>query len=303
MWFKNLSLYRVTGWNVAPGQLEDALLRQAFRNCGNMEMESRGWLSPRGSGDALVHSLGRQMLISLCVEQRLLPASVINQYAKARADEIEADQGSRPGRKQLREIRERIADELMPRAFTRRRSTFVWIDPVNGWLVIDAANTSKAEEVLDVLRKSLEAFPLALVKTRLSPTTAMTSWLAANEAPAGFSIDRDCELLAPGEEKATVRYVRHPLESQEIRGHIEEGKQVTKLALTWDERISFVLHENLQIKRLAFLDILKEQSEQNAEAAEEQFDADFAIMTGELARFLPAMIAALGGEDSEASAL
>ena len=300
MWFKNLSLYRVTGWNVAPGQLEGALAGQAFRNCGNMEMESRGWLAPRGSGDALVHCLGRQMLISLCVEQRLLPASVINQYAKARADEIEAAQGSRPGRKQLREIRERLAEELMPRAFTRRRSTFVWIDPVNGWLVIDAANTSKAEEVLDVLRKSLEAFPLALVKTQLSPTSAMTGWLAANEAPAGFSIDRDCELLAPGEEKATVRYVRHPLESQEIKNHIEEGKEVTKLALTWDDRISFVLHENLQTKRLAFLDILKEQSEQNAEAADEQFDADFAIMTGELARFLPELIAALGGEFAEA---
>jgi recombination associated protein RdgC len=51
---------------------------------------------------------------------------------------------------------------------------------------------------------------------------------------------------------------------------------------------------------LAFLDILKEQSEQNAEAAEEQFDADFAIMTGELARFLPDLIAALGGETAEA---
>lgn len=300
MWFKNLFLYRAPGWTVSPSQLEDALARQAFQGCGNMDMESRGWVAPRGNGDALVHSLGAQMLIALCVEQKLLPASVINQYAKARADEIEEEQGSRPGRKQLREIKERITEELMPRAFTRRRTTFAWIDPVNGWLVIDAANAVKAEEVLDVLRKSLDALPLALVRTQLSPMSAMTGWLAANEPPAGFTIDRDCEMLAPGEEKATVRYVRHPLESQEIRAHIEDGKQVTKLALTWNDRISFVLHENLQLKRLAFLDILKEQSEQNAEAADEQFDADFAIMTGELARFLPDLIAALGGEAAPA---
>ncbi|OIQ93312.1 recombination-associated protein RdgC [mine drainage metagenome] len=301
MWFKNLTLYRVPDWQISAGKLEAALARQAFQGCGQMDMESRGWVAPRGEGDALVHALGRQLLIALCVEQKLLPAAVITQYAKARAEEIEAQQGSKPGRKQLREIRERIADELLPRAFTRRRVTHAWIDPVNGWLVIDAANQARAEEVLEALRKSLDELPLALVNTRLSPMSAMTAWLAANEAPAGFTIDRDCEMLAPGDEKATVRYLRHPLEAQEVRAHIEEGKQVTKLALTWNERISFLLHENLQVKRLAFLDILKEQSEHNVEAAGEQFDADFAIMAGELARFLPELVTALGGIEDQAS--
>jgi len=93
-----------------------------------------------------------------------------------------------------------------------------------------------------------------------------------------------------------VRYVRHPLESAEIREHIEAGKQVTKLAMTWNDRISFVLNENMQVKRLAFLDLLKEESEQQAETADEQFEADFAIMSGELARFLPDLVEALGGE-------
>ena len=301
MWFKNLTLYRVPSWQISAGELEAALARQAFQGCGQMDMESRGWVAPRGEGDALVHALGRQLLIALCVEQKLLPAAVISQYAKTRAEEIEAQQGSKPGRKQLREIRERIADELLPRAFTRRRVSHAWIDPVNGWLVIDAANQARAEEVLEALRKSLDELPLALVNTRLSPMSAMTAWLAGNEAPAGFTIDRDCEMLAPGDEKATVRYLRHPLEAQEVRAHIAEGKQVTKLALTWNERISFLLHENLQVKRLAFLDILKEQSEHNVEAAGEQFDADFAIMAGELARFLPELAAALGGMEDPAS--
>jgi len=128
----------------------------------------------------------------------------------------------------------------------------------------------------------------------------MTGWLAANEAPAGFTIDRDCELRAPGEEKATIRYVRHPLEAEEIRGHIAAGKQATRLAMTWNDKISFVLHENLQVKRLAFLDILKEEAEQQAETADEQFDADFAIMAGELSRFLPCLIEVLGGEGETA---
>ncbi len=124
----------------------------------------------------------------------------------------------------------------------------------------------------------------------------MTAWLAADEAPAGFTIDRDCELRAPTEDKATVRYVRHALEAKQIGAHIEAGKQATRLALTWNDRLSFVLHENLQVKRLAFLDLLKEEAEQQAQNADEQFDADFAIMSGEFSRFLPDLVEALGGE-------
>lgn len=301
MWFRNLQIYRLRDFNISAAQLEEAVARQAFQGCGAMDMLQRGWIAPKGNGHGLVHSLDRQMLIALGVEQKLLPASVINQYAQARAAEIEEQQGFRPGRKQMREIKERVADELLPRAFVRRRTTYAWIDPVGGWFVIDAANPAKADELLETLYKSVDDFSLTLVKTRLSPASAMTGWLAADEAPAGFTIDRDCELRAPGEEKATVRYVRHPLESGEIRRHVEAGKQATRLALTWNDRVSFVLQENFQAKRLAFLDILKEQSEQNAETVDEQFDADFAIMAGELSRMLPDLVDALGGEASEAA--
>ncbi|MBZ0106331.1 MAG: recombination-associated protein RdgC [Sulfuricella denitrificans] len=296
MWFRNLQIYRLRDCAISPDKLEEALSGLAFQPCGNMDMQSRGWLSPRGEGAPLVHVLRDQMLIALGVEQKLLPSAVINQFAQERAEEIEEQQGYRPGRKQLREIRERVAEELLPRAFARRRKTYAWIDPVGGWLVIDAASPAKADELVEALLKCSSDLTPALVRTQLSPMVAMTGWLAANEAPAGFSIDRDCELLAPGEEKSLVRYVRHPLESAEIRDHIESGKQVTKLAMTWNDRISFVLNENMQVKRLAFLDLIKEESEQQAETADEQFDADFAIMSGELARFLPDLVEVLGGE-------
>lgn len=296
MWFRNLQIYRLRDCAISPDKLEESLAGLVFQPCGNMDMQSRGWLAPRGGEGALVHVLKGQMLIALGVEQKLLPSAVINQHAQERAEEIEEQQGYRPGRKQLREIRERVAEELLPRAFARRRKTYAWIDPVGGWLVVDAASPAKADELVEALLKCSPDLTPALVRTQLSPMSAMTGWLAANEAPTGFSIDRDCELLAPGEEKSLVRYVRHPLEAGEIRDHIEAGKQVTKLAMTWNDRISFVLNENMQVKRLAFLDLLKEESEQQAESADEQFDADFAIMSGELARFLPDLVEALGGE-------
>ena len=272
MWFKNLQVYRLpTPWNIDLAKFEELLARGPFVKCPSNQPMSRGWVSPRRDG-ALVFSLGRQWMIALSVEQRLLPSSVVNEEVKERAEAIEAQQGYAPGRKQLKELRERVTEELMPRAFTRRRTTFVWIDPQNGWFCVDAASPAKAEEVIEHLRHCLDEFPLTMLHTKLSPQTVMADWLAGGDAPAGFTIDRDCELKAAGEEKSAVRYVKHPLDGDEIAGeikaHLASGKLPTKLALTWDDRISFVLGEKLEIKRLAFLDLLKEEAEKSAERAD-----------------------------------
>ncbi|MCE1239987.1 MAG: recombination-associated protein RdgC [Azonexaceae bacterium] len=305
MWFKNLQIYRLPApWAIDLAKLDEQLARGEFTRCPSNQPMSRGWVSPRKDG-ALIYANNRQWLIALAVEQRLLPSSVVNETAQERAEKIADEQGYPPGRKQMKEIKERVTEELMPRAFTKKRATFVWIDTSNGWFVVDAGSQGKAEEVIEHLRHCLDEFPLKPLHTQLSPQSAMADWLAGGDAPAGFTVDRDCELKSVAEEKAAVRYVRHPLGDEvgaEIKAHLAAGKLPTRLALTWDERISFVLTEKLEIKRLTFLDILKEEAEKSAERADEQFDADFALMTGELVRFLPQLIAALGGEQVEADA-
>lgn len=299
MWFKNISVYRLaTNLKLDLPKLEADLARNALQPCGNQDMESQGWVSPRGD-DRLLHVLNQQVLIALGVEQKLLPGSIVTQFAKDRAAEIEEQQGYKLGRKQLRELKEQITDELLPRAFVRRRATWAWVDPVNGWLVVDAATPAKAEELLERLNKSVDDLPVRTLHTERSPSGAMTEWLQTGEAPAGFSIDRDLELCAADDSKATVRYVRHALEGEEIQQHIAAGKTATKLGLTWNDRISFVLSEQLQLKRLAFLDILKENSEQG-DNADEQFDIDFTLMTGEVAKLLADVVEALGGEKAKA---
>jgi recombination associated protein RdgC len=125
----------------------------------------------------------------------------------------------------------------------------------------------------------------------------MTDWLAGENAPIGFTIDNELELRATGVSKAMVRYANHALEGSEIHSHIAAGKRATRLGLTWNDRISFVLTEQMQIKRLEFLDIIKEESSILAENADELFDLDFTLMTGELAKMLSDLTEALGGEN------
>ena len=300
MWFKNAQIYRLpVPWKMDLVRLEEMLARGPFVACPSNQPQSRGWISPRGDG-ALVYAQNHQWLIALEVEERQLSSSTVNHEAAERAKQIETQQGYAPGRKQMKEIRERVTEELMPRAFTKHRRTWVWVDPINGWFVVDAASPAKAEEAIEHLRHCLDEFPLSMLHTQLSPVTVMADWLAGGEAPAGFTIDRDCELKSAGEEKSTVRYVHHALDGEDIEGqikaHLAAGKLPTKLALTWDERISFVMTEKLEVKRLVFLDLLKDSAEKSAEHATELFDADFALMTGELLRFIPSLVLVLGGE-------
>lgn len=302
MWFKNLQVYRLPAkWDMSVEKLEEQLAKKPFHPCGSQDMESRGWLSPLNN-EVLVHAVGGQWLVALGFEHRLLPSAVVKEVADERAEELAEQQGYKLGRKQMKELREQITQELLPRAFTRRRRLYAWIDPVNGWLVVDAGSQSKAEDMLEQLRHTLDSFPLTLLRTELSPMSAMADWLAGNEAPAGFSIDQDCELRSVSEDKAAVRYVRHTLEGDEVKAHLEAGKLPTRLALTFDERISFVLTEKLEIKRLDFLDVVRDQIDGDKDDAEALFNAEFALMTGELAHLLPAIVRALGGETGVAQA-
>src|SRR4051812_18325589 len=151
MWFKNLQIYRLPApWAYTPEQLEEALSSQAFVPANSNELLQQGWDSPRGNGK-LVHVVNKQMLMMLGTEKKLLPSSVINQVAKAKAAEMEEQQGFPPGKKAMKELKERVADELLPRAFSIRGNTWAWIDPVNGWLVVDAASPNKADDIIKLL--------------------------------------------------------------------------------------------------------------------------------------------------------
>jgi len=298
MWFRNFYIYHLSANWADARQLDELLAQRPLTRCGSFDLCSRGWVYPKN--DDFVHAVNGQWLVSLGVEQKLLPATVIRQETQDRVAAIEAAQERKIGRKEMRDLRDLVSTELLPKAFTRRRTTNAWVDTVNGWLVIDAGSDARAEEFLEVWLPSVGAIQLRPVQTQISPMTAMTGWLASDEAPAGFTIDNDLELRAAAAAQSAIRYVKHALDGNEIRQHIANGKVATKLGLTWNDKLSFVLTDKLQVKRLAFLDILNNASDQTALDAEEQFNADFALMTGELSRMIPDLLAALGGEPKPA---
>lgn len=295
MWFRNLQIYTLAApFALSAAQLIEKLAAKAFQPGSSIELQRIGWISPRDDGN-LVHEVGGQFLLALRAEKKLLPASVINQAARARAEQIEDERGYRPGRREMRELKDAVTNELLPRAFPVQRDTRIWIDPDAGRIVVDASTSTKGDEAVQLLNECVEQLGARPWQTVLSPVSAMTAWLAADEAPNSFTIDQDTELRASTQSKATVRYVRHALEADDVRRHIEAGKQCTRLALTWMDRISFVLTETLSIKRVAPLDVLTEREDGASDQAE-RFDSDFELMTGELCRLLDEMGTALDGD-------
>jgi recombination associated protein RdgC len=131
----------------------------------------------------------------------------------------------------------------------------------------------------------------------------MSHWLSSREAPWHFTVDRDCELKGSDEQKATVRYARHTLDIDEVAEHIAAGKVPTQLALTWNDRVSFVLTEAGTLRKLKMLDVVLKEAEDGRGKNDENFDGNVAILTGELAELIPDLLEALGGEDDQPQAV
>ena len=299
MLFKNLVFHRLPAdWELSAADFESQLAGRTLKPCGPFDMSSGGWVPVTGGG-RLLHTVNRQHMVALGVDEKLLPGSIVRQVAQERADLQGREQGFPVGRKQMRELRARVGDELRARALTRRRTTRAWLDPTSGWFAVDASSIPRAEMVVETLSDTLGTFAPQAVETGRSPRACMAAWLLRAEAPLHFSIDDDLELQSADKAKSTVRYTRHPLDGKEIRGHLAAGKYPTRLGLTWNDRVSFVLTDKLQVKRLEFLEMSKDQTEGDDVDPAEQFDIDFAVMAGELGLLLKDLMLALGNDTSD----
>lgn len=292
--FKNVIMFRIgPGWSISLDQIEENLQKTPFTECGLTQERSFGWVPPRGEAHgALAEAVVGQYILKFMTESKAVPASVLNRKVKERVAQIEAATGRKPGKKEAKELKEEAKLTLLPMAFTKQAATTVWIDTEQRLLIIDAGNQGRADEIVTCLVKALDGLSLTELQTTTSAGIAMAEWLTTQEPPAGFSIDRECELKATDDSKAVVRYSKHPLDIEEVKQHITSGKVPTKLAMTWDDRVSFVLTDTMLVKKISFLDVVFEGNKPE----DSGFDADAAIATGELAQMIPDLMAALGGE-------
>jgi len=292
MFFRNLTLFRFAE-NLPRSlkKLPSALDEHRLRPCGPMELATRGFVSPFGrDSEEMTHQIGAFILTTIGGEDRLLPSVVVNEELAARMAKIAAKASRRVGAKERKQLKEDVISELLPRAFIRPSRLSAYLDAEEGWLVIDTASRKAAEEAVDQFRTALGRFPAVPAAPENSPRTVMTEWLIHGKLPKGLALADECELRDPAEAGAVVRCRRQDLESDEVREHLKSGKQVFQLGLVFDERVGFVLGEDLVVRKLRFLDqILDSLDEDAMESAKAEIDARFALMSLELRRLLDSM--------------
>ena len=282
MFFRNLSLFRfAASVSKSLKTIEKDLASQRLRECGPLELATHGFVSPFGrESEELMHQFGAFTLISIGAEERLLPSVVVNEELAERLAKIAEKEGRRMGAKERKRLKEQVISELLPRAFIRPSRVSAYLDAASGWFVVDSASRKSAEDAVSQVRTALGRFPATPIAPEESPRALMTEWLIGGKLPNGLVLGDECELRDPAEAGAVVRCRRQDLESDEVREHLKSGKQVFQLGLTYAERVSFVLGEDLTVRKLRFMDVvLDELGEDTAESARAELTASFALMT------------------------
>ena len=299
LWFKNMMVYRLNrDIPLSADDMEKQLEAFTFSPCGSQDMSKTGWVAPMGNrSDALTHVNNGQIVLCARKEEKILPSPVVKQALEAKIDKLEAEQSRKLKKTEKDSLKDEVLHSLLPRAFSRFSQTYMWIDTVNNLIMVDCASAKKAEDTLALLRKSLGSLPVVPPTLESPIELTLTEWVRSGDVPAGFALMDEAELKAILEDGGVIRCKKQDLVCDEIANHIEAGKLVTKLALDWQERIQFVLSDDGSVKRLKFSDTLRDQNDDiDREDFAQRFDADFILMTSELAALTSNLVEALGGE-------
>lgn len=298
--FKNAIIYRISNPMSLMAQLatiEQQLLPFQFTPCGSQDTARTGWVPATAFSQTLAHQANGQYLLTVQRQEKILPGPVIKQELNARIAKLESEQGRKLKKTEKDSLKDEVLQSLLPRAFTKDSRTQLWIDITSGLIVVDASSARKAEDALALLRKSLGSLPVIPLTIENPVELTMTEWVRSGNAPSGFAIGDAAELKAILADGGIARVKKQDLVSDEIKTHIEAGKLITKLALDWQQRVTFTLTDDAILTRLKFCDELIDQNDDiDREDVLARFDADFTLMTGELSALIKQLVTALGGE-------
>jgi len=304
LWFRNAIWYRFfPSDSFSEAALMDALESRPFVPCKGAEPRSVGWgeVAP-GVIDLPVLTSHGFHLIALREEEKILPSSVIKDQLNEKVEQIEATEDRKVYRKEKVQLKDEITLSLLPRAFTRRKTTRALIAPHHKLLIIEGSSFKRAEELLSTLREDLGSLSVKLTSTALPANKVFSDWLLENrDLPRALELGAATEFTDPLETNSQIKIKGQNLTDKEIQAHLNGGMLAERLELVWRDQLQFVMHSDLTLHSIKMTDQYQEQqSDREQEDEALALDADLALLGIEFTRLLPELLDALGGEAEEA---
>ncbi len=221
----------------------------------------------------------------------------MKELVRQRVTKLEKEQHRRLKRTEISALNDLVLGELLPKALSKYANMNMWIDPKSRLIIVDTTSFKRAEDAAALLRKTLGSLPIIPFTLETPVELKLTEWVRSSELPPGLALCDEATLEAILEDGGVVTTKRQDLVCDEIANHIEAGKLVTKLSMSWMEQLNFVINDSFVISRLNFADALIEQNDDiDREDEVQRFDADFVLFTGVIMELLDQLIAAFGGE-------
>lgn len=292
MWFKQVTPFRLPELP-EKRYLDESLGSSWFKKLNGFDWFSEGFTHPNAFAELAVFEAQKTMLITLKREEKVLPNAVIKNNLDEIVKKIEAREGRKVGRKEKNELRENLTSNLLTRALTKSSCTNGLL--AKGWLWTDTASRHKAENLLIKLREALGGLTAKQPITRQSPASLMTYWLLQGAAQGRFELDSDVTLVGAGDVAPKVKISRKDLTSEDVVQHAKNGMKVTELGLVWNDRVAFILTQDLTLKRIQWLDVVQEEAEGSCDDAESMAYATQLLMAAALSVILGELVDLLGG--------
>lgn len=286
MWFKNARIFQMpSDFSIDSDELSEKLSHDALKPCGAQDTASQGWISPFSLSNDELYCLqsGNSQLFTMCIEEKLLPAAVVNQQLQEKVSQIKVDTGNKPGRKQQSDMKQEIMFDLLPQAFTRLKKMGAYFDNTHQLMIVDSASQNPAENLVSQLRQTLGSFKATAFGESSGMATVLTKWITDGHAEGGLEFGSSLVLETLDEAKSVIRAKNVNYLTDEMQRHIENGYLVTQIGMVFNDRIEFTLTHDFAVKSIKFTDLVQDQLDHESIESEEQLlDSRFTLMSLEL---------------------
>ena len=293
MWFKQATFFELSG--AMSNSVEDfntQLQPLIFTPCLPTLPSSVGWVPPVGNSDdaPLVHAANGYWMICLQFDEKILPAAVVRQAVDDKVKEIERNEGRIVRGKEKQSFKEEITHTLLPKAFTKKSRAYGFIDTKNRRVIIDSSTPAKIERFTSFFKRAVAPVTLKPVDVK-KPTTVMTQWLQQDGPPRDFTVGQAAVLQDPQQFRRVIRCQHQNLLATGIQSLLEEGCEITQLALAWKEQLQFSLASDFSLRAIKFQDaVIALSKDDYTETPEQRFDTDFLIMTEVISQLVDALL-------------